>query len=250
VPASELHSIIKPWPFTGWALDVTGQVKPMSSKDQNYILVGIDYFTKWIEAIPLKEVTQDEDINFIQKYIIYRFGIPETITTDQGSVFIGQKMVKFAENTGFKLLTSTPYYTQANGQVEAANGLVLFASERVKLKESIAISNLMEGFPPICKQDPLDVQLYYIHDHFQATGETIQLEDIPKKMYGGALPVAKGRKSKKKALTEAEYLDDAFEEPPKKSKKDKVAEAIGSALSTIQEEVQDLEPVTILNKRT
>jgi len=37
------------------------------------------------------------------------------------------------------------------------------------LKESSAISNLMEGFPPICKQDPLDVQLYYIHDHLQAT---------------------------------------------------------------------------------
>jgi len=66
-------------------------------------------------------VTQDEVINFIQKYIVYRFGIPETITTDQGSVFTGQKMVKFAENMGFKLLTSTPYYAQANGQVEAPN---------------------------------------------------------------------------------------------------------------------------------
>ena len=69
-------------------------------------------------------------------------------------------------------------------------------------------------------------------------------------MYGGALSVAKGRKSKKRALTEAEYLDDASEEPPKKSKKAKVAETTGSSLSTIQEEVQDLEPVKVLNKRT
>jgi len=68
-------------------------------------------------------------------------------------------------------------------------------------------------------------------------------------MYGGAQPVAKGRKSKKRALTEAEYLDDASE-PPKKSKKAKVVEATGSALTTIQEEVQDLEPVKVLNKRT
>jgi len=89
----------------------------------------------------------------------------------------------------------------------------------------------MEGFPPICKQDPLDVQLYYIHDHLQATGETIQLEDILEQMYGGALPVAKGRKSKKRALTEAEYLEEASEEPPKKSKKAKVAKATGSGLS-------------------
>jgi hypothetical protein len=97
VPASELHWIVKPWPFKGWALDVIGEVKPKSSKGHKYILVGIDYFTKWIEAIPLKEVTLDEVISFIQKYIIYRFGIPETITTDQGSVFTGRKMVKFAE---------------------------------------------------------------------------------------------------------------------------------------------------------
>ena len=93
------------------------------------------------------------------------------------------------------------------------------------LKESTAIPNLMEGFPPICKQDPLDVQLYFIHDHLQTTGKTIQLEDIPEQMYGGALPVAKGRKLKKRALIKAEYLDEASEEPPKKSKKTKVAEA-------------------------
>jgi hypothetical protein len=78
VPASELHSIVKHWSFRGWALDVIGEIKPKSSKGHKYILVGIYYFTKWIEAIPLKEVTQDEDISFIRKHIIYRFGIPET----------------------------------------------------------------------------------------------------------------------------------------------------------------------------
>jgi len=72
------------------------------------------------------------------------------------------------------------------------------------LKESRAISNIMKGFPPICKQDPLDVQLYFIHDHLQNTGENIQLEYIPDQMYGGALSVVKSRKSKKKPLIEAE----------------------------------------------
>jgi hypothetical protein len=109
---------------------VIGEIKPKSSKGRKYILVGIDYFTKWIEAIPLKEVTQDEVISFIQKHIIYRFGIPETITTDQGSVFTGRKMVKFAENIGFKLLTSAPYYAQANGQVEAANKNIISIVKR------------------------------------------------------------------------------------------------------------------------
>ncbi|XP_058751478.1 uncharacterized protein LOC131624538 [Vicia villosa] len=56
VPASELHTIVKPWPFRGHALYVIGEIKPASSKQQRYILVGIDYFTKWVEVIALKNV--------------------------------------------------------------------------------------------------------------------------------------------------------------------------------------------------
>ena len=125
---------VKPWPFRGWNLDVIGEIKPKSSKDHRYILVGIDYFTKWVEVVPLPKDTQDVVIKFIQKYISCRFGIPETITTDQGYVFTGQKMVQFAEDTGFKLLTSTPYYAQANGQVEAANENIISIIKR-KAKE-------------------------------------------------------------------------------------------------------------------
>ncbi|XP_058726362.1 uncharacterized protein LOC131597701 [Vicia villosa] len=124
-PGSELHSIIKPWPFRGWALDLIGEIRPTSSKSQRYILVGINYFTKWVEAIPLVNVDQEIVIEFIQKQILYRLGIPESITTDQGPVFIGQKMHKFAKEMSFKLLTSTPYYAQANGQVEAANKVII-----------------------------------------------------------------------------------------------------------------------------
>ncbi|KAK2402498.1 protein NYNRIN [Trifolium repens] len=53
------------------------------------------------------------------------FGIPETTTTDQGLVFTGRKMQEFAQEIGFRLLTSTPYYAQANGQVEAANKIII-----------------------------------------------------------------------------------------------------------------------------
>jgi len=111
----------------------------------------------------------------------------------------------------------------------------------------------MEVFPPICKQDPLDVQLYFIHDHLQSTGENIQLEDIPNQMYGGALPVAKSRKSKKGPLTEAEYLEDAPEQPPQnamKAKKEKASVQSDPAIPTIQEEVKDLAPTEVLSKRT
>lgn len=60
--------------------------------------------------VPLVNVEQYVVINFIQSHIISIFGIPETITTDQGLVFTGRKMVEFTSESRIKLLTSTPYY--------------------------------------------------------------------------------------------------------------------------------------------
>ena len=48
VLAVDLHSIVKPWPFQGWALDLIGQIHPSSSKGHKYILMAVDYFTKWV----------------------------------------------------------------------------------------------------------------------------------------------------------------------------------------------------------
>ena len=81
----------------------------------------MDYFTKWVEAVPMRSVASKDVINFVKEHIIHRFGIPQTITTDGGSVFISEEFRKFADDTGFKLIRSSPYYAQANGQAEASN---------------------------------------------------------------------------------------------------------------------------------
>jgi len=109
------------------------------------------------------------------------------------------------------------------------------------------MSNLMDDFAPICKQDPLDVQMNYIKDHFATTGKVIRLEDVPETMYGGALPVAKSRKTKRKALTKDEYLVEAPEPSPKKAKKTKAA---NSEVLSIQQEAQELADIEVLDKRT
>ncbi|CAL2270793.1 unnamed protein product [Prunus armeniaca] len=82
VPPGPMNPIVKAWPFKGWAMDVIGQIHPKSSKGHKYILVATDFFTKWVEAVPLKQVTQVEVIEFIEKNIIHRFGLPESIMTD------------------------------------------------------------------------------------------------------------------------------------------------------------------------
>jgi hypothetical protein len=57
VPASALNPIIKTWPFRGWGIDFIGQINPPSNKGHKFVLLATDYFTKWVQAIPLKKVT-------------------------------------------------------------------------------------------------------------------------------------------------------------------------------------------------
>jgi transposase InsO family protein len=115
------NPIIKPWPFRGWDIDLIGQIYPSLSKNHKFILVVTDYFTKWVEAIPLKTITSKNMIDFIKEHIIYRFGIPQTIMTDQGTMFTSGQFEDFATSMGLQLLNSSPYYAQANGQTEASN---------------------------------------------------------------------------------------------------------------------------------
>jgi hypothetical protein len=57
VLATELHPIIKPWPFRGWGLDFIGEIHPSSSKGHQFVLVSTDYFTKWTKVVALKNMT-------------------------------------------------------------------------------------------------------------------------------------------------------------------------------------------------
>jgi hypothetical protein len=111
-PAAMLHPIIKPWLFHSWALDFIGQIHPASSKGHRFVLVDTDYFTKWTEAAPLKNMMHRE---------VIQFGIPQTLTTDQGSSFMSHQVHDFVESLKIKLLSSLPYYAQANGQAESSN---------------------------------------------------------------------------------------------------------------------------------
>jgi transposase InsO family protein len=112
-------------PFRGCGIDLIGQINSPSSKGHKFVLLATDCFTKWVEAIPLKKVTSENMVEFVKEHIIYRFGIPRTITTDQGTQFTSSEFRDFAESMGMKLLNSSPYYAQADGQVEASNRIMI-----------------------------------------------------------------------------------------------------------------------------
>lgn len=116
-----LHPTIPSWPFDAWGIDIIGQIEPSSSKGQKFILAAKDYFSRWAEAIPLREVKADNIINFLERHIIYRFGIPHRITSDNRPAFRSHKIIKFAEKYKIQWNYSTGYYPQANGLAEAFN---------------------------------------------------------------------------------------------------------------------------------
>jgi transposase InsO family protein len=121
IPTNMLHPIIKPWPFRGWGLDFIGEIHPSSTKGHRFILMVTDYFSKWVEAVPLRNMTHREVISFVSEHIIHRFDIPQTLTTDQGTSFMSQQFREFASSLNIKILNLSPYYAQANGQAEASN---------------------------------------------------------------------------------------------------------------------------------
>jgi transposase InsO family protein len=64
-------------------------------------------------------------IEFVKEHMIYKFGIPQTITTDQGAQFVSLEFREFGESMEIKLFNSSPYYAQANGQAEASNKIMI-----------------------------------------------------------------------------------------------------------------------------
>ncbi|KAM1216367.1 hypothetical protein ACFX2J_012661 [Malus domestica] len=83
LPASELHPQTSPWPFMQWAIDLVGPMPPATG-GRCMMIVATDYFTKWVEAEPMTTTTQTDIKRFIWRNIICRFGIPQSIVTDNG----------------------------------------------------------------------------------------------------------------------------------------------------------------------
>ena len=82
-PAQALQPIPISWPFAVWGPDIVGKI-PKSVGGHEYMFVAIDKFTKWVEVMPVPRQTAQAAIKFIEG-IIFRFGVPNRIITDNGS---------------------------------------------------------------------------------------------------------------------------------------------------------------------
>jgi transposase InsO family protein len=121
VPPTLLNVLSSPWPFSMWGIDMIGAIEPKASNGHRFILVAIDYFTKWVEATSYANVTKQVVARFIKNQIICRYGVPSRIITDNGTNLNNKTMKELCETFKIEHHNSSPYRPKMNGVVEAGN---------------------------------------------------------------------------------------------------------------------------------
>ena len=123
-PEGFFNPLSSPWSFAQWGLDIVGPF-PKAIGNKKYLLVCINYFTKWVEAEPLANIRDVDVKRFIWKNIVTRFGVPYVLISDNGLQFDSKTFRKYCSKLGIKNRYSTPAYPQENGQAEAVNKVIM-----------------------------------------------------------------------------------------------------------------------------
>ena len=114
-----LNPILEIEIFDCWGIDFMGPFP--SSFGFVYILVAVDYVSKWIEAISCRNNDSKTVIKFLRENILSRFGIPRAIISDGGKHFCNKSFESLMKKYGITHKIATPCHPQTNGQVELAN---------------------------------------------------------------------------------------------------------------------------------
>ncbi|RVX03782.1 Pol polyprotein [Vitis vinifera] len=105
--------------FYVWVIDF---MRPfLMSFDYSYVLMGVDYVSKWVEVVPCKHNDHRVVLNFLKENIFSRFGVPKAIISDGGTIFCNKPFETLLAKYGVKHKVATPYHPQTSEQVELAN---------------------------------------------------------------------------------------------------------------------------------
>ena len=114
-----MHPILEVELFDIWGIDFMGPFP--SSYNNLYILLAVDYVSKWVEAIPTRTNDAKVVAQFLRSHIFSRFGTPRALITDNGTHFCNTGIDKFLHEYGVRHRTSLAYHPQSNGQAEVTN---------------------------------------------------------------------------------------------------------------------------------
>ncbi|GJW05103.1 reverse transcriptase domain-containing protein [Tanacetum coccineum] len=119
-PQQNLTPITSPWPFYKWGIDIAGPF-PEGPGKVKFLIVAIDYFTKWIEAKAVATITGSQVKKFVWDNIVCRFGLPGEIISDNGKQFRDNPFKDWCEKLCIRQCFASVKHPQANGLVERAN---------------------------------------------------------------------------------------------------------------------------------
>ena len=105
--------------FYVWGIDFMGPFP--NSNGYFYILLAVDYVSKWVEAIPTRTDDANTVVSFVRNHIICRFGSPRAIVSDQGTHFCNRRLTGLMKKHGIIHKVATAYHPQTNGQAEVSN---------------------------------------------------------------------------------------------------------------------------------
>jgi transposase InsO family protein len=123
LPAHTLQTIPITWSFAVWGLDIVGLLWKARG-GYTHLLDATDKFSKWVEVRLITNLRAEWAVTFFTD-IIYRFGVPNSIITDNRSQFTGRKFLEFCDKFHIRVDWAAVAHPQTNGQVERANGMIL-----------------------------------------------------------------------------------------------------------------------------
>jgi transposase InsO family protein len=123
LPAHVLQTIPVMWPFAVWGMDIVGPLRKVPG-GYTHLLVAIDMFSKWVEVRPITNLRAEQAMTFFTD-IVYRFGVSNSIITDNGSQFTRRKFLELCDKFHIRVDWAAVAHPQTNDQVERANGMIL-----------------------------------------------------------------------------------------------------------------------------
>ncbi|GJT19046.1 reverse transcriptase domain-containing protein [Tanacetum coccineum] len=144
-PQQKLSPITSPWSFYKWGIDIAGPF-PEGPGKVKFLIVAIDYFTKWIEAKPVAAITGSQIKKFMWDNIVYRFGLPGEIISDNRKQFQDNPFKDWCEKLCIRQHFAFVKHPQTNGLVERANRSL---GEGIKARLDERSKNWMEELPHV-----------------------------------------------------------------------------------------------------
>ena len=97
-------------------------IGPLSSSFRNeYILVVVDYVSKWVKVATCQKNDAKTVIQFLKRQIFARFGVPRILISEGGTHFCNAQLAKVLSHCEVKHRVASPYHLQTNGQAEVSN---------------------------------------------------------------------------------------------------------------------------------